>query len=63
MHFSGHLSSATDLVINFDLAKCITKININDYPNYNGNVERGHSPETENIGISKMYFHGVFNRH
>ena len=28
MHFSGHLSTGTDLVINFDLVKCITKINI-----------------------------------
>ena len=45
MHFSGHLSSATDLVINFDLVKCITKININSYPNYNGKVEGRLSPE------------------
>ena len=28
MHFSGHLSTGTDLVINFNLVKCITKINI-----------------------------------
>ena len=28
MHFSGHLSTGTDLVINFDLVKCIAKINI-----------------------------------
>ena len=63
MHFSGHLSTATDLVINFELVKCIIKININSYPNYNGKVEGGISPERQNIGISKMYFHGVFNRH
>ena len=29
--FSGNLSTGTDLVINFDLVKCITKININSY--------------------------------
>ena len=46
MHFfSGNLSTGTDLVINFDLVKCITKININSYPNYNGKVEGGLSPE------------------
>ena len=45
MYFSGHLSTGTDLVINFDLVKCITKININSYPNYNGKVEGGLSPE------------------
>ena len=39
MHFSGHLSTATDLVINFHLVKCIAKINVNSYPNYNGKVE------------------------
>ena len=43
--FSGNLSTGTDLVINFDLVKCITKININSYPNYNGKVEGGLSPE------------------
>ena len=43
--FSGNLSAGTDLVINFDLLKCITKININSYPNYNGKVEGGLSPE------------------
>ena len=37
--FSGNLSTGTDLV------KCITKININSYPIYNGNVEGGLSPE------------------
>ena len=42
MHF---LSTGTDLVINFDLVKCITKINISSYPIYNGNVEGGLSPE------------------
>ena len=44
--FSGNLSTGTDLVINFDLVKCITKININSYPNYNGKVEGGLLPET-----------------
>ena len=43
--FSGNLSTGTDLVINFDLLKCITKININSYPNYNGKVEGGPAPE------------------
>ena len=43
--FSGNLSTGTDLVINFDLVKCITKININSYPIYNGKVEGGLSPE------------------
>ena len=41
MRFAGHLSTGTDLVINFDLVKCITKININSYPNYDGKVEGG----------------------
>ena len=45
MHFSGHLSTGTDLVINFDLVKCITKINTNSYPNYNGKVEGELLPE------------------
>ena len=39
------VSSRTDLAINFDLVKCITKIDINSYPNYNGNVEGELSPE------------------
>ena len=43
--FSGNLSNGTDLVINFDLVKCITKININSCPIYNGKVEGGLSPE------------------
>ena len=43
--FSGNLSTGTDLVINFDLVKCITKININSCPIYNGKVEGGLSPE------------------
>ena len=44
--FSGYLSTGTDLVlINFDLVKCITKVNINSYPNDNGKVEEGLSPE------------------
>ena len=43
--FSGNLSTGTDLAINFDLVKCITKININSYPNYNGKVEGGLSSE------------------
>ena len=64
MHFfSGNLSTGTGLVINFDSGKCTTKININSYPIYNGNVEGGLSPERYNIGISKMSFHGVFKRH
>ena len=46
MHFfSGNLSTGTGLGINFDLVKCTTKININSYPIYNGNVEGGLSPE------------------
>ena len=44
--FSGNLSTGTDLVINFDLVKFITKININSYPIYNGKVEGGLSPES-----------------
>ena len=43
--FSGNLSVGTGLVINFDLVKCTTKININIYPIYNGNVEGELSPE------------------
>ena len=43
--FSGNSSTGTGLVINFDLVKCTTKININSYPIYNGNVEGGLSPE------------------
>ena len=43
--FYGNLSTGTDLVINFKLVKCITKININGYPNYNGKVEGGLSSE------------------
>ena len=42
--FSGNLSTGTDLVINFNLVKRTTKININSYPIYNGNVEGGLSP-------------------
>ena len=46
MHFfSGNSSTGTGLVINFDLVKCTTKININSYPIYNGNVEGELSPE------------------
>ena len=45
LFFSGNLNTGTDLVINFDLVKCITKVNINSYPNYNGKVEGGLSPE------------------
>ena len=63
MHFfSGNLSTGTDLVINFDLVKCITKIYINSHPIYNGKAEGRLSPEGQNIGISNMYFHGVFKR-
>ena len=43
--FSGNVSTGTDLAINFDLVKCITKININRYQNYNGKVEGGLPPE------------------
>ena len=43
--FSGNLSTGTDLVIDFDLVKCITKKFINSYPNYNENAEGGLSPE------------------
>ena len=42
--FSGNLSTGTGLVINFDLVKYATKININSYP-INGNVAGGLSPE------------------
>ena len=46
MHFfSGNLSTGTDFVINFDLVKCITKINVSRYPNYNGKVKGGVSPQ------------------
>ena len=41
----GNVSTGTDLIINFDLVKCITKININRYQKYNGKVEGGISPE------------------
>ena len=43
--FSGNLSTGSGLVINFDLVKCTTKVNINSYPIYNENVEGGLSPE------------------
>ena len=43
--FSGNLSTGTDLAIDFDLVKFITKINTNRYQNYNGKVEGGISPE------------------
>ena len=43
--FSGNLNTGTDLVINFDLAICITKININSYSIYYEKVEGGLSPE------------------
>ena len=46
MHFfSGNLSTGTDFVINFDLVKCIIKINIDSYPIYNEKIEGGLSPE------------------
>ena len=45
LFFSGNLSTGTDFVINFDLVKCVTKININSYPIYNGKVEGGLSLE------------------
>ena len=50
----------TFLAISFDLVNYITKNNVNSYPNYNGKVEGGLSPERLNIVISKMYFYGVF---
>ena len=43
--FSCNLSTGTGLVINFDLVKCTTKINLNSYQICNGNVEGGLSPE------------------
>ena len=47
MHFfSGNLSTGIDLVISFALAKCIIKINVNNYPNANGKIEGGLSPES-----------------
>ena len=45
LFFSGNLNTGTDLVINFDLVKCITKTNINSYQNFNGKMEGGLSPE------------------
>ena len=45
LFFSGNLNTGTDLVINFDFVKCITKINIHSYPNYTGKVEGGLSLE------------------
>ena len=61
--FSGNLSTGTNLVINFDLIKCITKADINSYAIYNGKMGGGLSTERQNIVISKMYFYGVFKRH
>ena len=43
--FPGNASSETDLVVSFELVKCITKINVNSYLNYNGKVEGRLSPE------------------
>ena len=43
--FPGDASSETDLVVSFELVKCITKININSYLNYIGKVEGRLSPE------------------
>ena len=42
--FSGNVSTGTDLAINFDLLKCITK-NKYSYLNYNGKVDGGLSPK------------------
>ena len=42
--FSGNVSTGTDLAINFDLVKCVTK-NKYSYLNYNGKLEGGLSPE------------------
>ena len=44
--FTGNLSTGTDLVINFDLVKFITKININSYAIYNEKVEERLSLES-----------------
>ena len=38
--FSGNLSTGTDLAINFDLVKCVTK-NKYSYLNYNEKVKGG----------------------
>ena len=38
-------SAGTDLVINFDLVKYITKMNINSCQNHTEKVEGGHSPQ------------------
>ena len=42
--FSGNVSTGTDLAINFDLVKCVTK-NKYSYLNYNGKLEGGLSTE------------------
>ena len=42
--FSGNLSTGTDLAIDFDLLKCITKTKYN-YLNYNEKVEGRLSPK------------------
>ena len=52
--FFENLSTGIHLVTNFDLIKCITKININSLPIYNGKVRGGLSPEKQNIGIKKI---------
>ena len=63
MHFSWSLKYWNWSCYQFWLSKMYNKNKYNSYPNYNGKVEGGFSPERWNIGISKMYFHGVFNRH
>ena len=59
MHFfSGNISTGTDLSINFDLVKCITKININRQQNYR---KGGGRTFTRKVKYRhKMYFYGVF---
>ena len=57
MHFfSVNLSSGSHLVINLDLVKCITKININSYPNHNGEVVGGLSPESQSKEVPNLVF-------
>ena len=57
--FSGNVSTGTDLAINFDLVKCITKINIPQIL-----WKCAGWTLTKNVKyISKMYFRGVFKGH
>ena len=56
IHFSSNLNTGADLAINFDLVKCITKINIPKL--YWKDAERAFTKKIKYI--SKMCFHGVF---